>query len=136
MAARLTAERATEPQLKQLREMFSEFEQEPPAEHVNEYSQANIAFHQTIIALSRCDLIGDMTENLFLHMRAIRSVSMRQENRSEISIREHMDIISALERRDALAAERAAQREAGRSEDFKAGVAAFLRKMQPRFEGR
>jgi 2-(1,2-epoxy-1,2-dihydrophenyl)acetyl-CoA isomerase len=38
--------------------------------------------------------------------------------------------------RDALAAERVAQREAGRSEDFKAGVAAFLQKIQPRFEGR
>ncbi|HYE29326.1 MAG TPA: enoyl-CoA hydratase-related protein, partial [Allosphingosinicella sp.] len=37
---------------------------------------------------------------------------------------------------EALAAERAAQREAGQSEDFQAGVAAFLRKRQPRFTGR
>jgi 2-(1,2-epoxy-1,2-dihydrophenyl)acetyl-CoA isomerase len=37
---------------------------------------------------------------------------------------------------DALAAERAAQREAGRSQDFKLGVAAFLQKQKPRFEGR
>ena len=37
---------------------------------------------------------------------------------------------------EALAAERVAQREAGRSEDFKAGVAAFLQKRQARFEGR
>lgn len=38
--------------------------------------------------------------------------------------------------RDALAAERVAQREAGRSEDFKAGVAAFMQKRQARFEGK
>jgi 2-(1,2-epoxy-1,2-dihydrophenyl)acetyl-CoA isomerase len=37
---------------------------------------------------------------------------------------------------EALAAERAAQREAGRTEDFKAAVAAFLQKHQARFEGR
>lgn len=37
---------------------------------------------------------------------------------------------------EALAAERAAQREAGETEDFKAAVAAFLRKHQPRFRGK
>jgi len=37
---------------------------------------------------------------------------------------------------DALAAERAAQREAGQTEDFRAAVMAFLQKRQPRFDGR
>lgn len=37
---------------------------------------------------------------------------------------------------EALAAERAAQRKAGASRDFPAGVAAFLAKRQPRFEGK
>ena len=37
---------------------------------------------------------------------------------------------------EALAAERAAQREAGHTEDFKAAVAAFLGKHQARFEGK
>jgi 2-(1,2-epoxy-1,2-dihydrophenyl)acetyl-CoA isomerase len=37
---------------------------------------------------------------------------------------------------DALAAERAAQRDAGRTEDFKAAVMAFVQKHPPRFEGR
>jgi len=37
---------------------------------------------------------------------------------------------------EALAAERVAQRTAGESADFKAGVSAFLAKRQPRFEGR
>ena len=36
----------------------------------------------------------------------------------------------------ALAAERVAQRDAGYTEDFRAAVAAFLQKHQPRFEGR
>jgi 2-(1,2-epoxy-1,2-dihydrophenyl)acetyl-CoA isomerase len=37
---------------------------------------------------------------------------------------------------EALAAERDAQREAGRTEDFKAAVVAFLQKRQPTFDGR
>jgi 2-(1,2-epoxy-1,2-dihydrophenyl)acetyl-CoA isomerase len=37
---------------------------------------------------------------------------------------------------EALAAERVAQRDAGRTEDFKGAVMAFLQKLQPRFEGR
>ncbi len=37
---------------------------------------------------------------------------------------------------EALAAERAAQREAGRTDDFANAVSAFLQKRQPRFEGR
>jgi len=37
---------------------------------------------------------------------------------------------------EALAAERTAQRDAGRTEDFRAGVMAFLQKQAPRFEGR
>jgi 2-(1,2-epoxy-1,2-dihydrophenyl)acetyl-CoA isomerase len=37
---------------------------------------------------------------------------------------------------DALAAERAAQREAGRTQDFRGAVMAFLEKREPRFEGR
>ena len=37
---------------------------------------------------------------------------------------------------DALAAERVAQREAGRTQDFRAAVFAFLQKQEPKFEGK
>ncbi|MEP9375516.1 GntR family transcriptional regulator [Aquabacter sp. CN5-332] len=97
MAARLAATRATSADIKGLRRLFDEFEKEPLAAHMHEYSQANIAFHQAIIRMGGCNLIVDMTQNLFLHMRAIRAVSIRQENRSETSIREHTAIIDALE---------------------------------------
>ncbi len=106
MAARLAAERATDSDLESLRHVFDQFQNEKPEEHPDEYSQANITFHQTIIRLSGCQLIADMTENLFIHMRAIRAVSMRQQDRARRSIEEHMAIISALESRDVERAER------------------------------
>lgn len=106
MAARLAAAQAEDYELHGLKTLFEDFEKEKPAEHVSEYSEANMTFHQTIVRLGGCQIIVDMTENLFLHMRAIRSVTMRQENRAEKSMREHMAIIAALEQRDAQEAER------------------------------
>lgn len=109
MAARLACGRAGAKDLQALRRLFDEFGSEDGAEagaHVHEYSQANLAFHGALIRLGGCQLIVDMTQNLILHMRAIRAVSVRQERRLETSMREHGAIIEALERRDADLAER------------------------------
>jgi DNA-binding GntR family transcriptional regulator len=106
MAARLAAKSATEEQLRELSKLFQEFKNEPLSDHLNEYSEANIKFHQTIIKLSGCDLIANMTENLFIHIRAIRTVSLRQDNRAARSISDHLKIITALEAHDADLAER------------------------------
>jgi DNA-binding GntR family transcriptional regulator len=106
MAARLAAERATSKELRSLRKIFEQFDDESPSEHMSEYSEANISFHQTIIKLSRSPLIANMTGNLFIHVRAIRNVSLRQDNRSARSIGEHQQIIDALEARDGELAER------------------------------
>jgi DNA-binding GntR family transcriptional regulator len=100
MAARLAAKNATEDQLLELADLFQEFKNEPLSDHLNEYSEANIKFHQTIIRLSGCDLIVEMTQNLFIHVRAIRTVSLKQDNRAARSINDHMRIISALQARD------------------------------------
>jgi DNA-binding GntR family transcriptional regulator len=105
MAAGLAAARATPEQLAQLRRIFSEFEADPTS-RVDEYSQANMAFHKAIIQLSGCDLMTEVTENLFIHMRAVRAVTMRQSDRARRSVRDHSRIVAALERRDAEMAEK------------------------------
>jgi DNA-binding GntR family transcriptional regulator len=105
LAARLAAQRASEEELRELRALFAEFE-ENPSDHIGEYSQANMAFHKTIIRMGGCRLMSELTDNLFIHMRAVRAVTMRQDNRAERSIVDHMNIISALESRDADLAER------------------------------
>jgi hypothetical protein len=50
-----------------------------------------------------------MTENLFIHMRAIRKITIHQDNRAVRSIADHFRIIEALERRDPELAERLAR---------------------------
>jgi DNA-binding GntR family transcriptional regulator len=108
MAARLACTRASTKDLTALKRLYGaeDAEQREDEAGVNEYSQMNIAFHQAVIRLGGCGLIVDMAQNLILHMRAIRAVSIRQEGRIETSRREHRGIIAALEARDADLAER------------------------------
>ena len=100
LAARLACERASDEDLAQLRALFGTFDVDP-SEHISEYSHANMAFHQALIRLGGCAPMTELTENLFIHMRAIRDVTIRQDNRAQRSIVDHMNIIAALESRDA-----------------------------------
>jgi len=104
MAARLAAPRATAEELKALRAL-AEFEGDPAA-HISEYSQTNMEFHKAIIRMSGIDLMTALTENLFIHMRAIRAVTMSQDNRASRSVIDHLNIVAALEAGDAELAER------------------------------
>jgi DNA-binding GntR family transcriptional regulator len=106
MAARLATLTASDAEIGKLRHLFDSFQSSPPAEHLDEYSDANIAFHQAIIRLGGSRLIEDATHNLFLHVRAIRRATISQNNRAARSIIEHLKIIEALERRDTELAER------------------------------
>ena len=110
MAARLVALNAPDDDIAELRRLMGAFHDGPNGEgggeRLEEYSDANIAFHQGIIRMSGCALLAEMTENLFIHMRAIRKVTIHQDNRASRSIVDHMAIIEALERRDADEAER------------------------------
>ena len=106
MAARLATLNASDGDIAGLRKMFDEFRNATPAEHIEEYSQANIAFHQAIIRLSGSHLMGQTLENLFIHVRAIRRMTIAQADRASRSIVDHMRIIEALEKRDTELAER------------------------------
>src|SRR5215470_6319727 len=109
MAARLAAERARPAELAGLHRLMDRFGSGNDGEKLDEYSDANIAFHQAIIRMSGCALLAEMTENLFIHMRAIRKITIHQDDRAARSIIDHMRIIEALERRDAQLAERLAR---------------------------
>ena len=106
LAARLATVNASDGEIAGLRTMFDEFRNSTPAEHIHEYSDANIAFHQAIIRLSGSHLMGKTVENLFIHVRAIRRLTISQADRASRSIVDHMRIIEALEKRDTELAER------------------------------
>ena len=109
MAARLAAERAVDAEIAGLRRLMDDFRNGNDGERLAEYSDANIAFHQAIIKMSGSALLAELTENLFIHIRAIRKITIHQDNRAARSVVDHMRIIEALERRDFELAERLAR---------------------------
>lgn len=105
MAARLITEKATDDEIASLRRMFANFENGHLRAHLDEYSEANIEFHQTIIRMSANSVLIDLAGNLFTHMRMIRRKTIGEKDRADRSIRDHMHIIEALEARDTARAE-------------------------------
>jgi DNA-binding GntR family transcriptional regulator len=99
MAARLITQNAGDGEIATLRKMFATFEGGQLAAHLDEYSEVNIEFHQTIIRMSGNGVLIDLAENLFTHMRMIRRKTIGERDRVDRSIRDHMSIIEALEAR-------------------------------------
>jgi len=105
MSARLITEHATTDEIATLRRMFATFEDGQVRAHLDEYSDVNIEFHQTIIRMSGNKVLIELAENLFTHMRMIRRKTIGEKDRADRSIRDHMNIIEALESRDTSRAE-------------------------------
>ena len=105
MAARLITEHASNEDIAGLRRMFATFEGDQLHAKLDEYSEVNIAFHQSIIELSGNQVLIKLAENLFTHMRMIRGATIGEDDRADRSIRDHMNIIQALEARDTERAE-------------------------------
>jgi len=99
MAARLITERAGDDEIAALRRMFATFEGGKLHARLDEYSEVNIEFHQTIIRMSGNSVLISLAENLFTHMRMIRRKTIGEQDRADRSIRDHMNIIEALESR-------------------------------------
>jgi DNA-binding GntR family transcriptional regulator len=105
MAARLITQNAADEEIATLRKMFAKFENGELHARLDEYSEVNIEFHQSIIRMSRNRVLVDLAENLFTHMRMIRRRTIGEEDRADRSIRDHMNIIQAIEARDTERAE-------------------------------
>jgi len=105
MAARLATSRASDAEIAQLRANFSTYDGAEARANIDEYSDTNIEFHQTIIRLGHSELITQMADQLFFHMRAIRASTIKDRDRVAQSVMDHSRIIEAIEERDAYHAE-------------------------------
>ena len=106
MAARLITLNASDAEIASLRKLLGVYSGEEVSQHIDEYSDTNISFHEAIIRMGKCDLISEITDKLFLHVRAIRARTIFEEDRARQSIIDHTEIIKSLEARNTEQAER------------------------------
>jgi len=120
MAARLITTTARKKDISALRNFFKDFNKDRlPQDHINEYSKANIAFHQALISLSESPVLVDMTNDILLHVRGYRQLTIGRTDRTAVSLPEHLAIIEALEERDTELAEK-------RARDHTLGLATYV----------
>jgi DNA-binding GntR family transcriptional regulator len=121
MAARLITTTARKKDISALRDFFKDFNLRDrlPEDHVDEYSKANIAFHQALISLSESPVLVDMTNDILLHVRGYRQLTIGRTERIAASLPEHLAIIEALEERNTELAEK-------RARDHTLGLASFV----------
>ena len=120
MAARLITTAARKKDISALRDFFKDFGNDRlPQDHVEEYSKANIAFHQALISLSESPVLVDMTNDILLHVRGYRQLTIGRTERIAASLPEHLAIIEALEERNTELAEK-------RARDHTLGLATYV----------
>ena len=72
-----------------------------------------------MISLSESPVLIDMTNDILLHVRGYRQLTIGRQDRTAVSLPEHMAIIEALEERDTEMAEK-------RARDHTLGLAAYV----------
>ncbi|HJP07070.1 MAG: GntR family transcriptional regulator [Acidiferrobacteraceae bacterium] len=105
MAARLATLRASDEELSGLREMLGPVADTDGRAPIDEYSRTNIRFHQAIVSLAKSPLLTDLADGLFVHMRAIRTRTIQDDDRAQRSVIDHARIIRAIEQRQTETAE-------------------------------
>lgn len=107
MAARLVTENASEVELEIFHQNSNRMQSTPDTadSYIDEYSENNIRFHQSIIELSKNQYLIDTARRSFVHMQAIRSSTIRHPARTLQSVTDHRRIIEAIVKRDTTRAE-------------------------------
>jgi DNA-binding GntR family transcriptional regulator len=100
MAAKLCVPHLRDEDVVRMKEIFAPFTTENVESRMQEFSEANVEFHEFVLRLSHCQKLQEMAANIHDHMRMVRIKTIRTGGRASNAILEHREIIEALESRD------------------------------------
>jgi len=126
MAARLACERASDAEIARLREVVRPFNKDRAKADLSEYSEANIEFHLCVLGLSKCGMLEDIAQGVFTHLKAVRRKATKDSARADRSVVDHMNIIEAIEERNADLASQLVREHTFRLHDYVARSWKFL----------
>ncbi len=118
LAARLAAQRISDEDLSRLRALTDVMTQALDQERRDALVEANIRFHQIILDASANERLKRLGRTLTESVRRFSSTAFRSYEREAEVLREHAQMMEALERRDPEAAEQAAREHMIRARAF------------------
>lgn len=99
--AELAASRATAADLAGLRQLQEIMEQHHSSAAIAAYFDLNQKIHRAIIAAARNDVLTATHDMLFARVERVRFLALSSQPRWDESVREHREVLAALESRDA-----------------------------------
>jgi DNA-binding GntR family transcriptional regulator len=107
LAARWAAEKITDEQLEELREILDLMEFYTGKKDIDKVSEMDTRLHDVIFRACKSRPLESVLTNYHHFIKRARLVSMKSEGRALASLREHQEIYEALKNRDGDAAEKA-----------------------------
>ncbi len=101
-AARVAAERRTEHEVHLLRRLLDQ-EKTVPAGDPTAMAESNRVFHRAVWRASHNESLIDLLERLSLHLVRYPATTLAHGDRWKVSMRQHREIVDAIERRDGVA---------------------------------
>jgi len=105
LAIRRAASNIDEKGLRKLKEIFDEMEKAAELHDMSKFSSLDKEFHNTIYSYCGVDLLIKTISDAWTHSERGRAIFHIEPKRTAFSMKEHKEIIEALERRDAKTAE-------------------------------
>lgn len=99
-AARLAVDHIDERTIEAMRSLFKDFSEANIRDRFKDYTQADLKFHTLIVEKSKNSLLMSLMDILNDHIQMLRLRTVALEGRSENSLREHLKIIEALEKKN------------------------------------
>ncbi len=97
LAAELASKRITENEMQKLKDILIKEEEQADNNNVSRFIELDTEFHEILFMASRNKRLSQIINNLREHIQRYRTISLAYKGRMSVALKEHQDIMDALE---------------------------------------